>query len=57
MENLRREEHDTSSAITEAEGLAVRTRLHHHRLLEKVVGRGSMLHRLGLICAPSGRLE
>ena len=56
MENLRRKEHDTSSAIAEADGLAVRTGL-HHRLLEKVVGRGSMLHRLGLICAPSGRLE
>ncbi|MBA2782554.1 MAG: hypothetical protein M3Q62_01390 [Actinomycetota bacterium] len=46
MEDLRRKEHGTSATIAEAGGLAVRTRLYHPLLFEKVDGRGYMLHWL-----------
>jgi hypothetical protein len=46
MEALRRKDHGTSATIVEAGGLAVRTRLHHPRLFEKVDCRGYMLHWL-----------
>jgi len=47
MEDLRREEHGISATIAAAGGLAVRTRLYHPLLFEKVDCRGHMPRWLG----------
>lgn len=47
MEDLRRKEHGTSATIAEAGSLAVRTRLYHPLLFEKVDCRGYMPRWLG----------